>query len=79
MRLSKLIGLPLLVSEGTVKAVRVTIPWSRLWTTPIEVRIENIDACCRVSGQYSQDFAEDMLIQYKQAIVNKSKSQINYF
>jgi hypothetical protein len=44
MRLSKLIGLPMDVTEGHAKVVRITIPWSRLWKEPIEIQIEGVYA-----------------------------------
>jgi hypothetical protein len=73
MRLSKLVGLPLDVNEGYAKSIMIRIPWSRLWKEPVEILIEDVYACCTVKGQYSQEFAEDMLLQYKDKLVNKSK------
>ena len=73
MRLSKIIGLPLDVTDGYAKRLMVHIPWSSLWKEPVEIVLEDVYACCTVNSQYSQEFAEDMLLQYKDGIVNQSK------
>ena len=73
MGLSKMIGVPLEVIDGYAKKLQINIPWNRLWKQPIEIVIEDIYACCSINHNYSQEFAEELLLQYKDGIVNKSK------
>ena len=45
MRLSKIIGLPLDVTDGYAKRLMVHIPWSSLWKEPVEIVLEDVYAC----------------------------------
>ena len=72
MSLSKLVGLPLDVIDGSAKAIKITIPWSNIWKEPIEVLIEDIYALCTVREGYSKRYAEDLILASKEEIIWKS-------
>ena len=72
-RLSKLVGLPLDMIDGSAKVIKITIPWSNIWKEPIEITIEDIYAVWTVRENYSKRYAEDLILANKEKLIEKSK------
>lgn len=76
MLLSKLIGLPLDITKGYAKIIRINVPWSKIWKEPIEIIIEDVHALCTVRDQYSEEFAEEMLLKIKNSAIQEILNEI---
>jgi hypothetical protein len=49
-----------------VKKLQIDLPWSQLWTSPVEVTIEDLHLIIKASEGYDREYVKRSLIALKQ-------------
>ncbi|EAR90245.2 hypothetical protein TTHERM_00355920 (macronuclear) [Tetrahymena thermophila SB210] len=70
------IGFPLVKESAIIEKLQLSIPWTKIRSEPIVIKIKGIKVVCRTSGQYNQEFFEKRLSAKKYELLQKLLKQI---
>ncbi|KAL4482221.1 hypothetical protein ABPG72_018002 [Tetrahymena utriculariae] len=70
------IGFPLVKESAVIEKLQLSIPWTKIRSEPIVVKIKGLKVICRTNGKYNQEFSEKRLIEKKYQLLQKLLKQI---
>ncbi|KAL4473907.1 hypothetical protein ABPG74_022771 [Tetrahymena malaccensis] len=70
------IGFPLVKESAVIEKLQLSIPWTKIRSEPIVVKIKGLKVTCRTNGQYNQAFSEQRLVAKKYELLQKLLKQI---
>ena len=69
-------GAPGQIVQGYIKKITADVPWSQIFTKPIDIRFEEIHIIMKASETYDREFMKQNILADKRAKVDKIIAEI---